>query len=282
MLTKITAYSQWTNIEPLVLNIINRPDTDLFEVRDIIGLGPVKADVNTTPKGSVDGTFFSGANVGERNIVLTLGLNPDWNEWTVSRLRRLLDKYFMSKQTIRLVFETMEFSPVEISGYIESNEPNMFSKDPEHQISIICPDLYFKSVDQVHIDGVVGEDPLEIDYEGNIETGITVSVMRGADLVEPTLIGIRVMDPFESSIEVDHGASSLVAFHVNLNMRSIPGEKYVRNVVLVGGIITNLLNEATITNRWPIIGPGTTTFEVYSNAGAQNWALTYNSLFGSL
>jgi hypothetical protein len=143
VLTKVTAYSQWANVDPLVLNVINPSDSDLFEVRNIDGLGPVKADVNTTPR-STPGVSFVGTNVGGRNIVLTLGLNPDWDNWTFSRLRRFLDKFFMPEQHIRLVLETMEFSPVEISGYIESNEPNMFSKDPEHQISIICPGSVFQ------------------------------------------------------------------------------------------------------------------------------------------
>ena len=137
MLTKVTAYSQWSNLDPLVFNVINRPETDLFEVRNIDGLGAVKADVNTTPLGSVDGESFVGSSVGKRNIVLTLGLTPDWNDWTMSRLRRLLDKYFMPKLKIRFVFETMEFSPVEIFGYIESNEPNIYHNCSGH-LSIEC------------------------------------------------------------------------------------------------------------------------------------------------
>jgi hypothetical protein len=203
VLTKVTAYSQWANVDPLVLNVINPSDTDLFEVRNIDGLGPVKADVNTTPR-SIPGVSFVGTNVGGRNIVLTLGLNPDWDDWTFSRLRRFLDKFFMPEQQVRLVFETMEFSPVEISGYIEANEPNMFSKDPEHQISIICPDLYFRSVDIVTYLARTDEDPLEIDYEGNVATGCSFEFPDCLDTWDQTQLAIDIggMDPFQDTIHV--------------------------------------------------------------------------------
>lgn len=287
MLTKVTAYSQWASIDPLVLNVINPSDTDLFEVRNIDGLGSVKADVNTTPR-AIPGESFVGTNVGKRNIVLTLGLNPDWNDWTFSRLRRFLDKFFMPQQKIRFVLETMEFSPVEISGYVESNEPNMFSKDPEHQISIICPDLYFRSVDVVTHLGQTDEDPLEIDYEGNVATGMFVRVSRlfgyvGAD---PTWIEIGGMDPFQDTIHIAApGGDPVTDVGHDLFMNSVPGDKYVRKIPNVGGIVVpiNLLNYSTFSqNKWPTINPGTDTFFLASDAGIQSWQLEYYNLFGSL
>lgn len=285
MLTKITAYSQWAGVETIVFNVINRPETDLFEVRNIDGLGAVKADVNTTPKGSVDGGSFNGASIGDRNIVLTLGLDPDWDEWTVSRLRRLLDKYFLPKQYVRLVFESMEFSPVGINGYVESNEPNMFSKDPEQQISIICPDLYFKALEATVIEGTTTSGPVYPDYQGNVETGMHVEVVRGADAIDPTSVHIEVSGgspffPYGDFIDVLSG-SPVVELNKKLVMNSVPGEKYIKKVDQFLNE-TNLLNYATIINRWPVIGPGTDGFSVTSNAGVQDWTLTYFDLFGSL
>ena len=284
MLTKVTVHSQWANVDPLVLNITNRPETDLFESRNIDGLGSVKADVNTTSLGSVDGESFVGSNVGKRNIVFTIGLTPDWDQWTVSRLRRVLDKYFMPQLSVRMVFETMEFSPVEISGYVESNEPNMFSKDPEHVISVISPELYFKSVNPTVILGQTDMDPMEIDYEGNVETGMIVVVNgRTGAGTDPTLVKIRVNDPLENSIEVP----SPVTLNEDYVMSSIPGDKYVRRVEADGDYV-NLLNSAVILDnndrdrRWPLIGPGTIDFAVTSDADIQEWVLTYHNLFGSL
>lgn len=288
MLTKITAYSQWVGVGTLVLNVSNRPETDLFEVRNIDGLGAVKADVNTIPLGSVDGEYFAGTSVGKRNIVLTLGLTPDWNVWSIPKLRRLLDKYFSPKQLIRLVFESTEFPPVGINGYVESNDPNMFSKDPEHQISIICPDLYFKALDAIVIAGKTSDVPLAIDYLGNVETGMHVEVVRGVDAVNPTSAHIATTGgspffPYGDYIDVAGlaGGAPVVELNKKLVMNSIPGDKYIRKVDQFLNK-TNLLNYATVVKRWPVIGPGTDTFAVTSNAGVQDWTLTYFDLFGSL
>lgn len=283
MLTKVTAYSQWTNVDPLVLTVVNRPDTDRFQLRNADGLGAVTAEVNTTKLGSVDGEDFVGSNVGKRNIVLTIGLQPDWDTWTMSRLRRVLDKYFMPKLTIRLVFETMEFSPVEIFGHIESNEPNMFSKDPEHVISIICPQLYFRSVDPTVIEGQTDMDPLEIEYEGNVETGIEVLLLDGGVGGDPAWAKIQVNDPLENSIQV----SEPTLFNENLRMSSIPGDKHIARVNIAGPE-TSLLNSAIIIDennrnrQWPKIGPGTIDFAVTTDVGPKAWSLTYYNQFASL
>ena len=51
---------------------------DPIHIRDITGLGPVKAEIATTPFATSDGELFQGSTVGKRNIVMTLGFNPDW------------------------------------------------------------------------------------------------------------------------------------------------------------------------------------------------------------
>lgn len=265
-----------------MLNIINRPDTDLFEVRNIDGLGAVKATVNTVPFGSVDGESFVGTNVGKRNIVLTLGLDPDWDNWTISKLRRLLDRTFMPQQSVTLQFESMEFSPVEISGWIESNEPNMFSKDPEQQISIICPDLYFKSIDAVVISGQSDQIPWPIDYEGNVETGLNVRVSKLSG-TDPTNMRVKLMDPNESSIFVTPTFAPVDANH-DLFVNTVPGNKYIQRISNNPGVATvdNLLSASAINPRWLKIGPGTDTFQVIPDQGVSSWVLTYWNLFGSL
>jgi len=285
VLTKITVYSPWVGVPNLELNVINRPETDLFEVRNIDGLGDVKADVNTTSLGSIAGAFLTGTNQGIRNIVLTLGLDPNWDEWTVSKLRRHLAKYFVPQMTTRLVFETMEFSPVGINGIVESNDPNMFSKDPEHQISIICPYPYFKALDPTVIEASTALDQVAIDYQGNVETGINVIVNQGADGLSPGIVNIGVNgQDYGDSVEVAGlpAGEYPVTLNKHLELNTASGEKYVRRVDQFGNI-TNLLNYTNIIgSRWPLIGPGSDTFFVWSDSGVQDWTLTYFDLFGSL
>lgn len=280
MLTKVTAYNPETDLDPLVFNIINRPETDLFEVRNIDGLEAVTANVNTTQLGSINKEAFTGTSSGKRNIVMTLGLDPDWDEWTISRLRRLLDRYFMPHSQSRLVFESTEFSPVEIFGYVESNAPNMFSKDPEHPISIICPDPDFISVDPITIHGSTDMDPLDIDYQGNLPAGFNVIVQTSAD-ADPEIISIyNTYQDLETFVVQPGEAFPLDSTH-SFMMNSIPGNKFVK---LVGGVGPgpNYLNSVQVPYVWPKFRQGINTFQVLTNIGVHPWVLTYYEHFGSL
>lgn len=273
MLTKVSAYNPATNLatnlDPLVLNVINRPETDLFEVRNIDGLEAVKADINTTKLVTKKENYNSSSS-GNRNIVMTLGLDPDWDEWTVSRLRRLLDRYFMPHSQTRLVFETMEFSPVEISGYIESNTPNMFSKDPEHQISIICPDPDFVSADPILIDGSTDMDPIDIEYAGSLDTGFVTVV----NLVAPatSVITIRSDPDYPAFIMNPDDPLPLGDFI----MSSIPGQKFAK----VDD--ESFLSGLHPLSQWPVFRPGLNRFSTTAGGDVRDWHLAYYERFGSL
>lgn len=282
MLTKVTAYNTLSNLDPLVWNIINRPDSDLFEVRDIVGLGPVKADVNTTPMGSVDKEAYVGGNVGKRNLVFTIGLDPNWEEWNVSKLRNLLSLYFMPKFQVRFVFESTEFSPVEIFGIVESNEPNIFSKDPEHQISIICPDPDFTSVNALGVTRTTDDGPVDIVYNGNLETGITLIVDNSAD---PDPLEIMVQNTNFDVQTFAISASTPIPFDATHSflLNTIPGKKFVIiSADSMGAGEVNLLRSVMDGSDWIKLKPGTNQFEVSLDTGTKDWHLQYYEHFGSL
>jgi hypothetical protein len=255
-------------------------ETDLIQVRNIEGLDPVKADVNTSPLGSTDGSSYTGSNVASRNIVLTLGSNPDWNQWSYESLRRLLYSYFMPKRPTRLVFYSDDIVPVKIDGIVESAEDGLFSSDPEMVVSIICPNPYFIALEPQVVNGQTirpGEDPIAIIYEGNIEAGIHVRTTHVLDPV-PTSIGIQIGDPEASYFDVVAGVNSAMYFEMN----SIPMEKFVQNVNIGSGVITNLLPKVEEGSSWPTLKPGSNDFSVITDVGGQDWELTYFERFGGL
>ncbi len=108
-----------------------------IQIRDIKGLEPIKAEIISVPS-NLDGELFQNARLGKRNIVFQFGLNPNWVDQTMSSLRRLLYGYFPPKAIRKLRFYSDDMNSVDISGYVESIEPNMFSQDPEIQVSVIC------------------------------------------------------------------------------------------------------------------------------------------------
>ncbi len=268
MLTELKAYSSWRSAPTLPLSDIGRAETDLIQIRNVDGLDPVKASVNTSPRGAVDGASFTGSSIPSRNIVLTVGLNPNWDTWTYEGLRKLLYSYFMPKRSIRFVFYSDDMVPVEISGIVESVAVNQFSKDPELLISVICPDPYFTAVDATVITG--SGETVTVAYNGSIETGIHVKVTYNSG---PSPTGIGVQD-----FIVEAGVDASMYFE----MSSIPMQKFVQNINMGSGTITNLLSKVQDGSVWPVLEPGDNEFAVSTDVGVQDWELTYFERFGGL
>ena len=125
---------------------------DPVQIKKIDGLGPVKADIQTATYGAINREYLTGKFYGKRNIVLTLGLNPDWATQTVEELRQLLYAYFTPTQQVELRFQSTHLPEVNIFGYVESMDPNIFSADPEIDVSIIHPD----GVSELYLGQVAG------------------------------------------------------------------------------------------------------------------------------
>lgn len=126
-----------------------------FAITEIDGLGPGKSDISVTELTSRDGSIFNSSRVGTRNIVLTIRFieTPD-----IETVRQKTYKYFPIKKQVTLGFETDNRSCY-INGYVESNEPDIFSDKESSQISIICPDPYFysKDLNSTVFSGVISE-----------------------------------------------------------------------------------------------------------------------------
>lgn len=126
---------------------LGKPENTGFLIKSITGLGPVKANVNTTEVATNDGSMFNSARLSQRNIVIQMVfVNSIYGE-DIEEIRQKSYKYFPIKKNVELVIET-DNRYVRTTGYIESNEPDIFNKQEGTQISIICPDPYFYSASE--------------------------------------------------------------------------------------------------------------------------------------
>lgn len=124
-----------------------------FQIRDIDGLNPSDATINTT-EGDQDDDLYLGSRVGKRVIVLTLGLN-----WPVDSARGVLYSYFKTGHSITLNFVYPAGDIKQITGYVETIEDDHFSDDPEMVISIICPKSEFINPNVLTLTGQANNDP---------------------------------------------------------------------------------------------------------------------------
>lgn len=116
----------------------DEPDHGLL-LESITGLGPVKADINTMELVTSDGSLYNSARVGERNIVLRFIFTGD-----IEEARHLTYKYFPQKKYVDLTIET-DYRTLTARGWVESNEPDIFSEQEKCSISLICPDPFMYS-----------------------------------------------------------------------------------------------------------------------------------------
>lgn len=125
---------------------MDRPQLSGFAICSIGGLGPVKANVNVTELATDDGAVYNSARAETRNITLSLKFMDYIGHGSAEDIRLLSYKYFPLKKPLTLIIET-DNRIASITGYVESNEPDIFSADERTNISILCPDPWFYDAD---------------------------------------------------------------------------------------------------------------------------------------
>lgn len=291
MLTNLEVYNVDLAGAPLLPLSTDGIEADPIQVRGITGLEPVKATVNTTPFSSADGESHNGNLVGKRNIVITVGFNPDWATQTVDSLRDILYTYFMPKNKVALRFFDTVRVPREIQGWVESCVPVLFSKDPEMQISIICPQPYFTDAEATVVEGDVkyssaGDiadglfphlEGTEIVHGEMIPVGFKVTINAG---LVPTYDDLLIIGLVWDISEVVRFDAVIDATH-SVVYSSVPGEKYLRQVSDEGARV-NLLGTVIGDPKWLQLQRGSSLFCVAGTEEGQTWTLEYYARYGGL
>lgn len=133
--------------ETLTLELTHPEDSGLV-IYNIEGIGGGQSSINTTDITNGDGSLFNSARAQSRNIVLSAKLIPTDTLQSIEEVRHnIVYKYFPIKKSLRLTFIT-DKRRMYIDGYVESNDVPIFSSEEYTQVSIICPDPYFYSIDE--------------------------------------------------------------------------------------------------------------------------------------
>lgn len=119
---------------------LSHPEKTGFNVQSVSGLGPVKASINMTGIATVDGAIYNSAHAENRNITMKLQF---WETFDIEDLRHKSYKYFPLKKKVTLTVIT-DKRELTTYGYVESNEPEIFSEKEGTDISIICQDAFFE------------------------------------------------------------------------------------------------------------------------------------------
>lgn len=283
MLTQMEVFTPGVTDPPLPI-VDQNAGMDPIQIKKIDGLGPVTSTVNTTQYGSIDGSFLNGVFTPQRNIVLTIGLNPDWATQSLEGLRQILYSYFMPKNSVRLRFTSTHLDTVEILGYVESCDLNMFSKDPEYQVSILCPQPYFIAIAATVVTGMTqafaGAVDVPINYQGNSDSGFVVDITLPTGGT-PFSGEVRIINntPSTKLLDVTTATVSTSAF---FRVSTVQGDKFVRRYALPSGVPTDIIGSLAIGSEWLSLRKGINNMRIMTATAGLNWSLSYYARYGGL
>lgn len=277
--------------ESITLELM-RPDKSGFVVLSIDGLGPVKANIHTSEIATNDGSIYNSARLDNRNITMSLRFYQTSSE-TIEDIRQKSYKYFPIKKKIYLTIETDNRS-LETVGYVESNEPDIFSQNEGCNISIICPDPLFYStkINETVFSGVepVFEFPFEnnsitdpllelgliqnkteqlVYYDGDSEVSITIHIHALGDATNLTIANTRTGEKMELNTDklVTMTGSAIIAGD-DITINTQKGNKSI--TLLRDGVNINILNCLEKGSKWFTLSKGDNIFAYTTETGSSN------------
>lgn len=248
-----------------------------YSVEDIAGLGPVKATLISSSFAKLKGAQFNSSKRETRNIVLTLGFQPDYVTNSVRSLRDQLYSFFMPDSEVSLRFYDDEGLTVDTAGHVETCEPTIFTQDPGVVISIVCFDPDYLGLDPVVLTGSSTSTTTEtlVTYDGSVATGIVFVLNVNRTLTEFTIYH-RPPDGTLRSMDV---AAALVAGDV-VTISTVPGSKSA--TLVRTGTTSSILYGVSSQSNWMQLARGDNNIRIYATGAAIPYSITYTDRYGGL
>lgn len=264
-----------------LLPLTNNPDYDVLAVS---GLNPAPANINTVAVSGIDGTRFNSARIGERNVVISLNIRGD-----IESNRIKLYKYFRVKRPIRVHYKNDHLN-VFIDGYVDTFENNLFTKLQQPQISIICPNPYWKSITETDVDfdsiTDLFEFPFAIESAGvpfSDLASVTVTYFNAGDvatggIITFTALANGVKNPvfYNRTNGTFFGLTYTMQSGDVITINTQQGEKGV--TLLRGGVKTSIVNSRSTGSAWLVFDPGENEISYGADEGATALRVTLQSV----
>lgn len=249
-------YDAGAGEQALALPLVGLTPKDPLLVRDVTGLNPSDFELYIG-RFARDGGNYQGRRVVERNIVMTIDLNPDPAlGQTVSSLRQQLYKIFINPMVdsdyLRLILHDENDNLMEIVGYTEKIETEIFSSETTLQISILCPDPYIKDVQKTILVNEGGTwVSVPFTYTGTSPTGILTDIwmIDNSSFLQVDLNGKNMV--FANSF--------LAGDKISLNTQ--PGQKSA--TLMRGGVQSSIVPSLIPPTKWTEIRSQDNILKVY-------------------
>ncbi len=271
------------------------------------GLGPAEGTINTVNFATSDGALFNSSRIKSRDIELNLKfLGSD-----IEAVRHKLLRYFRVKHPITLDFIT-DYRHTYITGHVEKNEIDIFSNSEGADLTIVCPNPFFKLRDPVKgknsVRFTTSTPSFEFEFQdpnsgsptlifGEMtSTGETVVVYEG-DADASTIVDIQFLGPAsgvklyntttQTRINIDTNEisrllGSTIRAGDRLSISSGVGDKYVK--AYRDGNVYNALSALDKDSDWIFLTPGDNLITVRADTGIDNVSaiISFENLYESI
>nr|DAN95334.1 MAG TPA: tail protein [Caudoviricetes sp.] len=271
------------------------------------GLGPAEGTINTVNFATSDGALFNSSRIKSRDIELNLKfLGSD-----IEAVRHKLLRYFRVKHPITLDFIT-DYRHTYITGHVEKNEIDIFSNSEGADLTIVCPNPFFRLRDPVKGKNSVrfttstpsfefefqdpNSDSPTLIFGEMTSTGETVVVYEG-DADASTIVDIQFLGPAsgvklyntttQTRINVDTNEisrllGSTIRAGDRLSISSGVGDKYVK--AYRDGKVYNALSALDKDSDWIFLTPGDNLITVRADTGIDNVSaiISFENLYESI
>ncbi len=275
---------------------LGRPEKSGFLIESVSGLGPSKANINTTEVSTNDGSLFNSARLNQRNIVFEFIFVETINGESIEDVRQKSYKYFPLKKKLDLLIET-DNRIAKTTGYVESNEPNIFSSREGTQISIICPDPHFYSagpggnnttvfygiepVFEFPFSNESLTDPLivfgniqlktenVITYKGDTEIGVTIHIHAIGEVENITIYNTGTREIMRiNTVKLEALTGSGIVAGDDIIIKTQKGDKSI--TLIREGQYINILNCLGKETDWFTLAKGDNIFAFTAESGTTN------------
>lgn len=271
-------------------SIYNLTSSKHYTLYKITGLEPPKADVNTSENATSDGSNVNSVRIPKRNLVLYMTIEGD-----VETNRINLYKYFPYKKNIELYYKNNS-RDVFIEGYVEHIDVGHFDEKQIAQVSIICPQPYFKAVtDLVSYFSEVSslfQFPFSISKAGMeisaITTNIRKSVINTGEVESGIIIELNAIGTVVKPIIYDVFKRTHLALNFTMEINdkiTINTYQGKKSITLTrNGVTTNAMGYMTPDSKWLTLDVGDNIFTYDSESGNANLQLTFTTtaLYGGV
>ena len=270
--------------------VLNLSTSPMYQVYKVTGLQPPAVAINSSVNATADGSTVNSLRANKRNIVLYMTLEGD-----VEKSRIELYRYFPLKKRMTLYFKNGS-RDVLIEGYVEVIECDLFKNKQIAQISLLCPQPYFKAVNDLvsYFSDISAlfSFPFSMAAEGmeisSITRNVRKSVINTGDVESGLIIEMYAMGSVVNPVIYDVFNRT----HIKLMFSMLAGDRIVINsntgaksiTLIRGGVSSNIMGSMYPDSTWQTLGAGDNVFTYQCDSGADNLQLTFTAsiLYGGV